>query len=166
VWESFARGSVLEIDPGTVTVERDYEVGGSLDALAAGGGAVWVGDELAGTVSRIDTRTGEIASAVQLPGGVDAIAADQSGAWVLDEEAGSVTPVDQGGDVARPIRVGAEPSDITAGLGAIWVSDAEGFVYRIDPITKAVTQLELGGPIAALGVDEENGSLWVLVFEL
>jgi serine/threonine protein kinase/streptogramin lyase len=165
VWESFARGSVLEIDPGTVMVEGDYEVGGSLDALAVGGGAVWVGDDLAGTVSRIDTRTGEIASAVQLPGGVDAIAADESGAWVLDDAAGSVTPVDQGGDVARPIRVGAEPSDITAGLGAIWVSDAEGFVYRIDPITKEVTQLELGGPIAALGVDEENGSLWVLVFE-
>lgn len=165
VWESFARGSVLAIDPGTVDVQGEYEVGGSLDAIAVGGGGVWVGDELAGTITRIDARTGEIDEAVQLPAGVDAIAADDSGAWVLDETAGTVTPVDHGGGVARPIRVGAEPTDIMAGLDAIWVSDAEGFVYRIDPITKETTQVELGGPIAAVAVDEEHESLWVLVFD-
>ena len=54
-------------------------------------------------------------------------------------------------------------AEVGPALDAIWVSDGEGFIFRIDPITRELTRLEMGGPISALAVDEEIKSIWVLV---
>ena len=163
VWATFGGGVVLAVDPGTQEVTRRIDTEGGLDSIGVGGDAVWVGDRLTGVVIRIDERSGVAGTPVPLPGSIDAIAADEAGAWVLDRATGTVTPVGDGGTVARPIRVGSRPTDIAAGLDAIWVSDAGGFIYRIDPITKELTELDVGGPIAAVAVDEQKDSLWVLV---
>ena len=165
VWATFAGGVVIAVDPGTRDVARRIELGGGLDSIGVGGGAVWVGDLLTSEVVRIEERSGDAGTPASLPGSVDAIAADDAGAWVLDRATGTVTPITGSGSVGRPIRVGSESTGIAAGLGAIWVSDAGGFIHRIDPITMEVTELEVGGPIAAIAVDEQNDSLWVLVSE-
>jgi DNA-binding beta-propeller fold protein YncE len=59
--------------------------------------------------------------------------------------------------------VGEDPSGIAVGLGAVWVSDEGGDVYRIDPITSTVTSIHPGGHLTAIAVDEDGGSLWLTV---
>jgi hypothetical protein len=63
-----------------------------------------------------------------------------------------------------PIRVGSDPSDLAVGLGAAWVSDqSEGVIYRVDAdATTLATPIEVGAPVAAVAVDEEANTLWLV----
>jgi streptogramin lyase len=84
--------------------------------------------------------------------------------WLLDSVGNDVIPVDASGTrPPQPIPVGPEPSGIAAGLDAVWVSDERGDVYRIDPVTRAVTSFHVGGHLTAIAVDEELGTLWMTV---
>ena len=81
----------------------------------------------------------------------------------MDHDAGSVTPLDPAtNELGAAIRVGDDPSDITTGLGAVWVTDAsEGVIYRIDPDLRSVSKIMVGGPLAAVAVDPDHETLWV-----
>jgi hypothetical protein len=65
------------------------------------------------------------------------------------------------GTVAATIALGAGTTDVTAGLGAVWVSDETGYgVFRVDPHSDQVTaSIRVGtGPTALAG---GFGSVWV-----
>ena len=63
----------------------------------------------------------------------------------MDRTAGSVIRIDPAtGSTASPIRVGALPSAIATGAGAVWVADGgDGTVSRIDPVTYHVSTYRL-----------------------
>jgi DNA-binding beta-propeller fold protein YncE len=123
---------------------------------------VWVGDELASTVSSIDPRTREVSEPIRV-NGIDQLAAAGTSVWVLDAESGTVTEVDASSGIGQAIRVGDDPSNMVAGLGAIWISDRGGAVWRVDTVTGEATSIQIGSPLAGIAVDESRGTVWALV---
>ena len=137
------------------------------DLIAAGESAIWVGDIIASTITRIDLDTHEVAPPIQLTSGVSDLAVGEDWIWVLDSVAGTVTPVDPDTrHVGQGIRVGEDPVDIVVGLGAVWVAGEDGKVWRIDPSlsTSAPTVVaDVGAPISGLAIDEDLGSIWLMI---
>ena len=88
--------------------------------------------------------------------------------WILDSSAGVVIPVDPVTSLpGSPIRVGLNPTDVAVGLGAVWVTNnGDGTISKIDPVTGNVEAFEIGGPVAAIAVDERSDTVWVAVAQL
>ena len=93
------------------------------------------------------------------------MAADDRRVWVLDPSTSTVTPIAvTTGEASSPIGpLGQEPTGLAVGPDAVWVSDAEGSVYRVDPTDGSTTELEVGVPLSAIAVDPETGLLWLTV---
>jgi streptogramin lyase len=188
IWETFGclrHGSeicappveiLLRIDPRTFEIVGRFDIGGidqhfigtdlglSLGAVAADDDGVWVSDVLATSVRFVDPRTGEVSEAIEVSGS-DGLAADARSVWVLDRDAGTVTQVDPIAGVGETIRVGDDPTDIAAGLEALWIPDGGGALWRVDLVTHEVTTIEIGSPLASIAIDKPHGTVWALVFE-
>ncbi len=164
VWVTLTNGDLVEVDPATRRVLHHYPVSSHLDALAIGFGSVWVIDEVAGRVVRVDPHSGRILATVGVPGNVRAITAGSGAVWVLDPISGTVAAIDPATNTLGPaVRVGEHATGVAAGLGAVWVSDSGGSVYRVDPVTQSTTAIPVGGPLTAIAVDPQAGTLWLSV---
>jgi DNA-binding SARP family transcriptional activator/DNA-binding beta-propeller fold protein YncE len=123
------------------------------------------------SLGRIDARTNEVVGEVPLGFRPRAIAADSRMVWVAGAE-GTLIRVDpERLRVLRTLSLGARPSDVDFGRGALWVGDATGeAVVRVDVAHDAVSarvklppasaRAALLGPVApslAFGA----GSLWI-----
>jgi streptogramin lyase len=129
-----------------------------------GAGRVWVLDIAGGTLTRVDPHTNQVDDAqIGITGSILGFAADDQRVWLLEVSGNDVIPVGANGVVGDPISVGDDPSGIAVGLGAVWVSDEGGDVYRIDPLTKESSRFHVGGHLTAIAVDEGTGSLWMTV---
>lgn len=85
---------------------------------------------------------------------------------MLDTFAATVTFIDGSLNEARsPIGVGTSPNGIAVGLGAVWVADADGSLYRLDPVTLEVSATSVGTPLTAVAVDEADGIVWATTGE-
>ena len=164
IWETFGGGTLARIDPRTLEIVDRFDLGGSVDTVTADDDAVWVGDELASTVRSVDPRTGAASDPIQV-NGVDELAADGTSVWVLNAESGTVTKVDPSTGIGQTVRVGDAPTDMVAGLGALWVSDQGGAVWRVDPVTGETSSIQVGSPLAAIAVDKTHGTVWTLVLD-
>lgn len=164
VWGAgYAQGIIVRVDPRTSRLKM-FHPGGATDGVTFGAGAVWVIDNLGGTLSRIDPGTDKVTDQALLNGNLNQVVAGGGAVWILDARSGSVTPVEVDNlSSLDPVRVGSEPSDIAFGIGAVWISDFTGSIYRVDPVTREVASIDLGFPVAAIGVDESSSSLWVAV---
>jgi streptogramin lyase len=101
---------------------------------------------------------------IPVQGNLTGIAAGLGRVWILDGVAGTITPIDPGtGEVGSPFRVGSSPRDIAVGAGSVWVTDADGNLYRIDPDTLDVSTIRVGSPLALVAVDQGSGKVWVSV---
>ena len=83
--------------------------------------------------------------------------------WVASGVDGRIQRIDLGrGSKTKPVRVGANPSAIATGAGALWVASEEaGTVTRIDPRTgRVVLPIRVGNGPSALAVGE--GAVWVV----
>jgi serine/threonine-protein kinase len=165
VWETFEGGILLEIDPDTLAEVRRWNVTGSLDSVAVDPGSVWVGDRETATVWRIDPGSGERSDPIELDGAMDGIASLGGVAWVLDGSAGTVTPVAATFGAGDSIRLADDLTDIEAGLGAVWVSDLGGSLWRIDPQTNETSQVDVGYPVEALTFDPKKPLVWLIAIE-
>jgi class 3 adenylate cyclase/streptogramin lyase len=163
VWAAMSSGDLLRFDPAT-SRSSETTLASSIDALAAGLGAVWTLDPLEETLTELDPRTIDpVRPGISISGGVDALAIGEGAVWVLSRSTGQVTPVIDG-EALSPIRVGGEPTSITAGGGAIWVGHEDGDIWRIDEATRLVERdrtIRLGTAIRAIAFDEGAGTLWV-----
>jgi hypothetical protein len=74
-----------------------------------------------------------------------------------------VTPVGATFGEGQPIRVGESATDIEAGLGAIWVSDRGGSLWRVDPETRETSTIDVGYPVETLSFDPKGRVVWMLV---
>ena len=136
----------------------------SIQLAAASADGVWVVDQFAGAVVRIDPESlRTVADPVPFTGSIDAIAVMGDHVWVLDFGTGLLTRISiQQNRVVGQVSVPARPTALAAGLGAIWVSHADGTITKVDPITVRASGLtQLGGEPRAIAIDAARGSVWV-----
>jgi streptogramin lyase len=165
VWAVGENGLLVRIDPLTALKDGSADVSQSASGIGAGLDAVWVVDDLHGTLTRVDATTLDIFGTYPAPGDMNAIAIGAGGVWLLDSNAGVVTPFHPGtAEFGAPIRVGIGPTDVATGLGSVWVTNqGEGTLSRIDPITGDVETVPIGGPAAAIAIDEPTETVWVVL---
>jgi class 3 adenylate cyclase len=119
------------------------------DAIAAGGGRVFVLSRTDGTATPVDEASFRAGTSIQLPGrGLGFVAYAEDALWVSDTSGDAVihVPLSGRGGVDT-IPVGDAPTAVSAGAGSVWVANREGHtVSRIDPIAaKVVKTYPAGG---------------------
>jgi streptogramin lyase len=163
VWVSID-DRVVEVDPIRGQVIQRFDAG-SVDALAAGAGGVWVIDTLAGRLTEFDPTDGSIVGSLAVPGSPDAITIGDGSVWLLDRGLGTVLEIDGEGLAIRDtVRVGSDETDITFGAGAVWLADGSGnSLTRIDPVTHVPRVFAIGSPVLHVAVDPDSGDVWGLI---
>ena len=111
----------------------------SIQLVAASADGVWVVDQFAGAVVRIDPESlRTVGDPVPFTGSIDAIAVMGDHVWVLDFGTGLLTRISiRQNRVVGQVAVPARPTSLAAGLGAIWVSHADGTITKVDPDHRA-----------------------------
>jgi YVTN family beta-propeller protein len=102
-----------------------------------------------------------VGGAVLLAAAAGAFLLLRGDAGVVSVAPDSVAVVEGGsGEVAAGVPIGAEPSALAVGAGALWVATGDNSVSRIDLRTRSVRQtIQVGGAPADVAVT--NGAAWV-----
>jgi ABC-type branched-subunit amino acid transport system substrate-binding protein/DNA-binding beta-propeller fold protein YncE len=173
--------TVSRLDPKTKAVTGSLRTRGVSTDLAAGAGAVWVGNSGSGSggggnytvsISRIDPKTSKTTHTLKLPsrGPADAlatfnwgfpdIAVGDGAVWAVNPD-GTVSRIDPDtGRLVEVIDVVAGGS-IAAGKEGVWFVDDEGpAVVRIDPRTNRHGQRIPVGAQDITGIAVGAGSVW------
>jgi streptogramin lyase len=155
-----ASSSLSRIDARTGDV-RTIKVGVDPDGIALAAGALWVVNTTSASISRVDPATLKVTSE-HLGGNPTWVAYAGSTIWVSDERAGEILRLDATtGRIGARVKVGPTPGSGSVFSGALWVTDNDGSIYRIDPQTDQVTghwQLPVGNPFVISGYADR---LWV-----
>jgi class 3 adenylate cyclase len=164
IWVVDSDGTLVRMDPTTGARDRT-ETDLSTGRIAATDAGLWVADILSGALTFLDAETlRETGDPVELSGSVDQVITSEGDLWVLDNLAGTVTRVNTiSRDEGRPIRVGQDPTDMSTGLGAVWVGDRDGSLYRLDAVTLDVQAFPIGSEVLGVAVDERAEAVWVYV---
>ena len=110
------------IDPRQHRVVATIPLGFPPGGVAAGGGAVWVTDELGDRLVRIDPATNRVVASVRVARGALGVAFGAGSVWTAGTVAHSVTRVDPATNrVVATIPVSAAPTSIAFGDGSAWV---------------------------------------------
>jgi class 3 adenylate cyclase len=162
IWVGVSDGTIVRLDPRAGGRER-WDTGLSVDRIAVTDDAVWIADILAPAITALDRDTLQpLGEPIGISGSIDSIEAHDGDAWVLDRGTGIVTRIDGATlAVSRTARVGNDPTDMTSGLGAVWVADGEGSLYRVDASTLVVEEFPIGAEVRGVDVDEAGEELWV-----
>jgi hypothetical protein len=136
----------------------------SLQLVAASEDGVWVVDQLGGVVLRIDpVSLRQVAPPITVTGSVDAIDVMGDYVWALDFGTGLLTRISILSD--RPVgqvTVPAGATSLDVGLGAVWISHADGAITKVHPGTMQASPFaRVEGTIRALAVDAARESIWV-----
>jgi YVTN family beta-propeller protein len=109
------------VDPGSGRVTARVALSFAPRAVAAGNGAVWLVDTTRDQVVRFDSRRQRFAR-VHVGREPVAVSVGNDAVWTANRGEGTVTQIDaRSNRVKRTISVGAEPIDLVAGLGGVWV---------------------------------------------
>jgi YVTN family beta-propeller protein len=160
---SGGEGQVVRFDRQMSIVDR-IDVGSGIEAIASGGGAVWVADRLDDVVLRIDPATGAVGAPYPVGRAPGAIAYGAGSVWVtstLDDALLRLDPLT--GSVVATIPLLAAPTSIAVIDQAVWVtSDVGDSLTLIDPATNTIrtTITALDGP---RGVAATPEAVWVAV---
>jgi YVTN family beta-propeller protein len=155
-----ANGVVVALDPVSGSVIDRLRIAGTAAAsyLAYGAGSLWVSEEEV-AVRRIDPETGK---ATQQVGGDQAhqLAFGERAAWAVLAGLRQILRIDAYSGRKQTIAVGALPTGIAVGFGAVWVaSSGDDTVWRIDPETADVDDVvHVGGHPE--GVAVAAGAVW------
>jgi DNA-binding beta-propeller fold protein YncE len=116
---------------------------------------------VAGAVRCIEPKNGRVIATMPVSSNARYLAASEGGVWVLDTFAATVTFIDGSTNQPHsPVGVGTSPNGIAVGLGAVWVADADGSLYRLDAVTNEVSATSVGTPLTAVAVDEADNIVW------
>jgi branched-chain amino acid transport system substrate-binding protein len=116
----------------------------SLDSLAVGAGAVWVGSSKEGVVWRLDVGAGVVARTIEVGRGVNGLAVGDSGVWAVNGLRGTLTRIDADRNaVVETIHVGNTPRAAVVAAEGVWVA----------------VQGSTGGALAAPTADATPGAL-------
>jgi YVTN family beta-propeller protein len=156
------------IDPATNEIVAEIPVGIRPGPIAAGDGAVWVGnlDDRDRTLTRIDTDARSAAGTIPLENRTPTgIAVGLGAVWVAHGVLGSVSRVDQQfGQVTQSIPVGGSAfgspnGSVAIGAGSVWVVFGDSTFARIDTAGSVLGRTLAGNQPA--GVVVAGGSVWV-----
>jgi YVTN family beta-propeller protein len=138
-------------------------VGGSPNAVAADGDAVWVLSGADGTVTRIAAADGKAGEPIEAAAAPTGVAAGEGAVWVAGPGE-AVTRIDPSAGRAdgEPIPVDSDAFSVAAGAGAVWV--AMGLVNAvavIDPGDRSTVDepIDVGQSPEAIAVGED--AIWV-----
>jgi YVTN family beta-propeller protein len=133
--------------------------------IAAGEGGVWVANGPDNAVVRISPDANEVVDKIGTNrcGGYEAAIGVGGGAvWFVCSI--GIVQIDPGSHRVYRLRyLGLAPRAITFGLGAVWISNADNTVSRINPRTHQVDTLTVAGD--PKGLDTGYGAVWVSAFE-
>jgi class 3 adenylate cyclase/streptogramin lyase len=162
LWVGDSDGTLVRMDPATGARDQ-AETGLAIGPMAGTGSGLWVADILEGSVTRVDRDSLRATSdRIEIPGSIDQLIGHGDDLWILDAQVGVVTQVDTTtGSVRGSVRVGHESSDIAVGLGALWIGDREGIVYRVDTSTRQVQEFPVPAQVLAVSVDGSSDEVWV-----
>jgi hypothetical protein len=162
------------INPTSRAIDRSFETKTGTTVFAAGGGSLWSTGFLGGHVrgaARSDARSGAMS---KLDIGIygDLVAADDAAAYYVATVGDRVARVStRTGLLTNSMTLASDaslaagnvppnPTDVAVGGGAVWISETDGTVLRIQP--------RLGGIVAsipacanALAVAYGEGAVWV-----
>jgi streptogramin lyase len=167
VWVGAEAATIYRIDPSTGARKEAYTGGLHVDKIAVTSNALWVADTVHDELTQVDLgslrQTGD---PIQISGNMDQIVGFQDGVWILDKQAGTVTRIST---ISRtpgsPTRVGDDSTDIAVGLGAVWISDRGGSLYRVDALSLDVQEFPIGAEVLAVDMDEAAEAVWVYLGE-
>jgi hypothetical protein len=129
-------------------------------ARDAGTGALYAACRAQARVHRIDPVTGETRAILRLPSTPYSIGAGFGAAWTVDRGA-QLTRLDlRTGRAAAPAE-GHHFAYVWASAGSVWAAEnAEPWLVRYDPATRARTPIAVGdGPSALV---EDDGRVWIV----
>jgi ABC-type branched-subunit amino acid transport system substrate-binding protein/DNA-binding beta-propeller fold protein YncE len=140
VWVLSSEDRTLSrIDPATKAVTARLSTRGIATDIAAGAGAVWIGNgggpyggNITVSISRMDPRTGRVTHTAKLPNGT-------------------------AGSYSAPFNWGF--ANIAIGAGAVWAKDPDNTIARIDPRTGRVVATI---PVEAHGIAAGREGVWIL----
>jgi YVTN family beta-propeller protein len=166
VWVANLNDSTLSrINPKTREVERTIPLQHVFPSdIAAGEAAVWVANGPDNAVVRVSPDANEVVDTIGTNrcSGYDAAIAVGGGAvWFVCSI--GIAQIDPESNNAHRLRyLGLAPRAITFGLAAVWVSNADNTVSRINPRTHQVDTLTVAGD--PRGLDTGYGAVWVSAF--
>ncbi len=156
------------IDPTTNRVVASIRVGSKPVAVAAGAGAVWVGDARDGTITRVDPETRQVVKTIGIGAPVVDLATGLGAVWAatggfgevvrIDPDVGAATQRIPLGDPEDPI-VPSVPS-VGVGDGRVWAGVPEGLA-RIDARSGDVVDTVDLNSLQALQIAVGGGAVWV-----
>jgi streptogramin lyase len=171
VWVTTGQAVLRKVNPRTHRVRESYrlgEGGWTPTLVEVGAGAVWVGDYERNRVFRVDPRSGRVTRSYRVDGRLVRIAAGPLGVWAITAPGSGPLTGPEGRrllvrldrDSWKPVRRYSCDGTLTVGSRWIWISDVcRGTVIRLDPRTRAVTTIDLGGEPWSIALGA--GAAWV-----
>ena len=158
---SVAPNTVAVIDVASNAVRGSIAVGVRPSAVAAGEGAVWVGNLDDESVTRINPTTGLVERSIALPSTPTGLAVGEGSVWVAHGLAGSVSQIDPSVNAVSDTLDGLAPRSnagaIAVGEGSVWFVSGIGTIVRITE-SDAESGFAGSGPSA---VTVGGGAIWV-----
>jgi DNA-binding beta-propeller fold protein YncE/predicted Ser/Thr protein kinase len=115
--------TLWRIDPRRHRIVSTISLGFPPAKVAAGGGAVWVTDQLGDRLVEVDPATNRIVRSVPVGRGAGGVAVGAGSVWVTGAIDHTVTRVDAStGRVVGTIPVDASPQAVAVGAGGVWVA--------------------------------------------
>ena len=161
---------LLRLDLASDKLTRTVDIGGQAAYLLHTGGTLLAsvaheGSEGAGPslISAFDWRTGQLKTTRQERGAVGPLVRDGDDLWALQTRPGALLRLDPRTLIhkAGPVELPAGQSlGLEVGAGYVWVAASDaGEVLRIDPATRKITSLRVGG--YPVGIVIAGHTLWV-----
>jgi DNA-binding beta-propeller fold protein YncE len=110
------------IDPARHVIAAAIDLGFPPGGVAAGGGGVWLTDQLGDRLVRIDPATDRVERSIPVGRGAGGVAFGEGSVWIAGAIAHTVTRVDpMTSRVVATIPVAASPQAVAFGEGSLWV---------------------------------------------
>ncbi len=158
-----ARGGsqVLKLNPAKHTIAARLAVAYGIQAIAAGGGGVWVLERAKQQLLRIGVADGAQTTYV-VPKEAAAIAYGDGAVWLTSDDTNAVHRIDADSGAASDIAVGREPKGIAAGTSGVWVANQlDDTVTRIDLKTGRVVGDAIPVPRNPFAIAADGDEVWV-----
>jgi streptogramin lyase len=129
---------VFRLDLSSDRVKR-YQIEGSVDDVAFGGGWLWVMDAVRATVTRVDPLSGSSESrSLNESNTLTSIAFGGGYLWATDDTAGEVWRASADLQSIRATAVGSGPDDVVYANGVVWVANYDDeSVSKVNPSLEA-----------------------------
>src|SRR5829696_5849308 len=152
------------IDPKTNQIVAQVPVGLQPGPIAAGLGAIWVGNVGEKSVSRIDPTSPSVVKNIPLGDGTPTdIAVSERAVWVAQGFLGSVTRIDPkyNGVAGTTVVTGrSDAGSVHFGGGSVWAVFGDSALVRINPSNGNVVSRGYAGE-GPIGIVYANRAVWV-----